>query len=246
MHCSIKICIQSYVFLTSISLEQQRDMGLEIGVNVTAEHPWKQIRIDILGDYLSAETPESAAFRQKLDSFGDDKFVLVGYAAALSEDVDTFLFFETSAAAEEASVLIGQIEAAERRKARRAQVKHPRKWKSFGSEVEVDIMTRKKREDVVEVEIQSLYPMGHPHKAFQMRRSTDVRDGYVELVPRKPQDFQNVCRKRVDTVMQSAEPRVNLEQQTDPTFPTNAWSQYLYEIGQGTSYGTSLLVRLSV
>lgn len=208
-------------------------MALEIGVNVTAEHPWKQVRQDILNDFLAAETPEAEAFRQKLRTFSKDDYILVGYAAALSEDQDTFLFFETDETAQEASVLIGQVEASERRKARRAQVKHPRKWSSLGSEVEVDQFIKKTREDIVEVEIQSLYPIDHPHKAFQLRLTTDARDGYVELVPRKPQDFQNVYRKRVDKVMQSAEPRVHLEQQTDPTFPANAWSQYLFEIGQG-------------
>lgn len=211
-------------------------MGLEIGVNVTAEHPWKQIRADILIDYLAADTPEAIAFRKILRTFSKDDRILVGYAAALSENEDTFLFFETADAAQEASVLIGQIEAAERRKARRAQVKHARKWKTLGSEVEVEEMMKKKKDDVVEVEIQSLYPIGHSHKGFRMRLTTDVRDGYVELVPRKPQDFANVYRRRVDMCMQVAEPRVNLEQQTDPTFPANAWSQYLYEIGQGNVY----------
>lgn len=208
-------------------------MGLEIGVHVTAEHPWKQVRLDVLTDYLPSDSPEAEAFRKKMRKFSADEPVLVGYAAALSEEEDVFLFFETAAAALEASVLIEQIEASERRKARRAQVKYPLKWKSLGSEVEVENLIKKKPAEVVEVEIQSLYPMGHSHKAFQMRLTTDARDGYVELVPRKPQDFHNVYRRRVDTFMQSAEPRVHLEQQTDPTFPANAWSQYLYEIGQG-------------
>lgn len=215
-----------------LSVEQQREMGIEIGVNVTAEHPWQQLKKSVLQDYLAYDTHEAVEFKNKLKTFDDDELILVGYAAALSEEQDTFLFFENSNAAQEAGVLISQIEASERRKARRAQIKQPRIWNSLGSEKEVEHMLRLERRPVVDVEIQSVYPMHHPHKAFVMRRAMDVCDGYAELVPRRASDFANVSRKRVDMHVQSAAPRVAVEQQTDPLFPANAWTQYLYEIGQ--------------
>lgn len=57
----------------------------------------------------------------------------------------------------------------------------------------------------------------------------DVRDGYVELVPGKVR-FNNIQRKLVDFAVQTGASKVHKHQQTDPTFPTNSWSQYLYEI----------------
>lgn len=214
------------------SLEQQRDMAIEIGVNVTAEHPWKQVNKDLLFDYMEFDDPVKLAFKTKLSAMPDGEMVLVGYAASLSEDEDTFLFFNDSASAKEASLLIEQLEAFERLRAKRSVIKQPRKWKSLGSEKDVDLFLVKPKLGVVDVEVQSVFPVLHTHDPFQVRLAGDARDGYLELVPRKNVEFNNINRKRVDMFVQSAPPRVHLEQQTDPTFPTNAWSQYLYEIGQ--------------
>lgn len=207
-------------------------MAIEIGVNVTAEHPWKQVNKDLLSDYMEFDDPVKMEFKTKLTEMTDGEMVLIGYAASLSEDEDTFLFFNDSTTAKEASLLIEQLEAFERLRAKRSLIKQPRKWKSLGSEKDVDLFLVKQKLDVVDVEVQSVFPVLHSHKPFQLRLADDARDGYLELVPRKNVEFININRKRVDMFVQSAPPRVHLEQQTDPTFPTNAWSQYLYEIGQ--------------
>lgn len=217
----------------NFSTEQQREMKIEIGVNITAEHPWKQIKKEILFDFLAdADTPAIIALKRKLAPLANDELILIGYASFLSEDEDTFLAFEDSDTAREASILIEQLEAFERRRARRSLIKKPRKWKSLGSEKIVDLYAVPKKQDIVDVEIQSVYPINHAYDPFQLRLTKDSRDGYTELVPKKITEIQNVNRKRVDMFVQSAPPRVHLEQQTDPTFPANAWSQYLYEIGK--------------
>jgi dynein intermediate chain 3, axonemal len=79
-------------------------------------------------------------------------------------------------------------------------------------------------------QIQSVYPMRYSDGNFKYRFSDDVRDGYAELLPDKKVHFENVHRKMIDRAVQSGASKVTEEQQTDPTFPTNAWSQYLYEL----------------
>lgn len=221
--------------LIALTVEQQRNMGLEVGVNVTAEHPWQQLHKTVLLDYLTADTADAVRFLENLRSFADDDLVLVGYSDAHSDEQDMFVMFESATAAQDASVYIEQLEAFERHKTHRAQNKQPRPWQSLGSEAEVAHMQRLARPPVVDVEVQSVYPMLHPNRTFEMRRTADACDGYAQLVPANAGDFENVRRRRVDQFVQSAAQRVALEQQTDPLFPSNAWTQYLYEIEQGES-----------
>lgn len=215
-----------------LTIEKQREMAIEIGVNLSAEHPWKQIGRNVLLDFLEFDGAEMLAFQRRLKAMKPDDILLVGYAASMSEDEDTFLVFNDYETSKEASRLIERLEAFERRRARRALIKQPRKWKSFGSEASVDLFSKRIRDHVVDVEVQSVFPFTHSTEPFTLRMVADVRDGYVELVPRKEIAISNVFRRTVDAYVQSAPPNVDLEQQTDPTFPTNAWSQYLYEIGQ--------------
>lgn len=206
-------------------------MGLEIGVNVTAEHPWKQVKRDTILDYIVENgTPEIDHLRKQVSEMTDDELVLVGYAHSLSDDDnDIFIFFENATVAKEAGLIIEKIEANERRKAKAAIIKKPNEWKSLGSEIEVDLCVKPTKVELIDVEIQSICRVNHEYKPFQMRLADDVRDGYIELLPKKL-EFKNIDRLTVDVSIQSAPPRVHLEQQTEPTFPANAWAQYLYEI----------------
>lgn len=88
-----------------------------------------------------------------------------------------------------------------------------------------------KRLNVVNLETQSIFPVKRCSYVFSHRMVDDIRDGYVELVPGKDK-FDNIHRKLVDSAIQTSPPKIHQYQQTDPTFPTNAWSQYLYEISQ--------------
>lgn len=202
-------------------LEAQKETGLEVGPNVTSELPWKQIKKEILDEYFHDEDPERTYERADL--------LLVGYAASLSETADTYLVFETKESALKASLIIKQMEAFERRKIKCSFLRKPKTWKSNGSENEINVLI--KRTNVMELEVESVYPLYYSNAEFSLRTSDDVRDGYVELLPGK-EKYENLQRKRIDIAVQSTNPRIDLEQQTNPTFPTNAWSQYLYEIVQ--------------
>lgn len=206
-------------------------MALEIGVNLTAEHPWKQIKRDIVLDYVVENgTAEVDRLREKISLMAEDELVLVGYVPSLSDDEnDVFIFFENATIAKEAGLIIQKIESNERRKAKAAIFKKPNQWRSLGSEVEVDLCVKPQKVEFIDVEIQSIYPVNFDYKPFEMRFADNSRDGYIELLPRKL-GFENINRLTVDVAIQSAPPRVHLEQQTDPTFPANAWAQYLYEI----------------
>lgn len=202
-------------------MEAQKETGLEVGPNVTSELPWKQIKKEVLEEYFHDENPERTYERADV--------LLVGYAAILSETEDTYLVFETEESASKASMIIKQMEAFERRKLKWSFLRKPKPWKTNGSENEINVLT--KRTNVMELEVESVFPLYYSNAEFSLRTSDDARDGYVELLPGKVK-FENLQRKRINIAVQSTNPRIDLEQQTNPTFPTNAWSQYLYEIVQ--------------
>lgn len=228
--------LSSYDFCTKLNLDQdqQRALKLEVGVHITEENPWKQVRKEALFDYLpddEAGPPEIAEFRLKLLELEADSLVLAGFAAAITdiENTDTFLFYADPEAAKESVSLIQRLEAFERQRVNKTIFKYPRPWNSLGSEIEVDLQVEKKQKDKVEVEIQRLYSTNKAPAPLSFRFAEDVRDGYVELVP-KDKSIDVVMRKTVSVAVQSAAQLVECEQQTQPTFPANAWSQYSYEL----------------
>lgn len=201
-----------------------------MGVNITAEHPFKQIKRSIILDSLTDESYEIEKLRDMLNRSEMD-MVLIGYIpiSTVSGSQDKFLFFPNDSIAREASEIIEKLEASERRKSNRSIYKRPRPWKSLGSEREVDFLVDRENKKSVDVDIQCIYKVNHAHTPFTQRLVADARDGYIDLVLKKGV-FANLERKRVDIPIQSSAKRVTREQQTDPTFPSDEWSQYLYQI----------------
>ena len=200
-------------------------------MNLSSENPWKQISKKFLEDHISSDTYELSVLKEKLKEIDEDPLLLIGYVPHLSDETrDTFIIYLDEGTCKEASEIIRRLEACERRKILNSIIKYPRPYHSMGSENSVDSYVNVKRVNKVDIELQSVYPMRYTEAKFSFRFSDDVRDGYVELLPDKKVKFSNVYRKMIDKSIQSGSLKVTGEQQTDPTFPTNAWSQYLYEL----------------
>lgn len=226
----------AHEFCTKLVLDhdQQKSLRLEVGLHISEENPWKQVQKGALLDYIPDDdaSPEVTDFRMKLHELSDDSLVLVGFAAAITDDIDdtdTFLFYVDPESAKESVSLIARLEAFERQRVNRTIYKYPRPWQSLGSENEVDLQVEVKQKDRIEVEIQRLCPSNSAPDQLSFRFAEDVRDGYVELVPKR-KDINIVMRSSVSVAVQSATQRVESEQQTEPTFPANKWSQYSYEL----------------
>lgn len=206
-------------------------MFIEVGSNLSHESPWKQISKQYLEDQLTTDTYEMKVLNEKLKEIKDDPLLLIGYVSHLSDETrDTFIIYLDERTCKEASEIIKRLEAVERRKIVKSIVKYPRPYQSMGSESEVDMYVKTERTNLVDVELQSVYPMRYTNANFGFRLADDTRDGYIELVPSKKIQIENVHRKMIDRSIQSGAIKVTAEQQTDPTFPTNAWAQYEYNM----------------
>ncbi|XP_075157418.1 missing minor mitochondria [Haematobia irritans] len=217
----------------------QKRLNMVVGVNVTQEFPWKQIPFRSLRDNLLDELPNGQMYYDAFQGYDADNHVLMGYVPLLTQDAedpppgDPFVMYVDPADAKLALAIIRNMETYESSLINKRLQRMPRAWVSLGSEDEVNLTISQRYHEPVDVEIQSVYPLNIPaDKQFTFRFTKDVRDGYVELVPPDSANFENVARRRITVGIQSAMPRIDIEQQTDPTFPTNAWAQYLYEINE--------------
>jgi len=212
-------------------------LKIEVGINVTQEFPWKQVQFKDLRDVLFDELENSAELMKKFKNFNPDHYVLMGFCPLLTEqdddppEGDPFIFYSSIKESKMALSIIQNMEHFDRWRMQRRLRKKPRRWVSQGTDEEMTIMVERFKDEPIDVEIQSVYPIQMPrHVAFDYRMTRDVRDGVIELLPNENIKWDNVTKKRVNVSVQSAPPKIDREQQTNPTFPSNAWSQYLYEI----------------
>ncbi|XP_055538396.1 dynein axonemal intermediate chain 3 [Wyeomyia smithii] len=212
-----------------ISPDLQAEIGVEIGPTVSSEHPWKQIKKDVLEDHISDETKELQLLKEMLREIESGKLILLGYLPKLSNEEDIFVIFIDDRELKEASEIIRRLELLERYKTRTVLKKCSNRWKDHGSHNKVQYFIPIKRKNVVNLETQSIFPVRRCSYDFSHRFVNDARDGYIELVPGVAH-FANVNRMQVDFGVQTNSLKLHRAQQTNPTFPTNAWSQYLYEI----------------
>ncbi|XP_017864460.1 PREDICTED: WD repeat-containing protein 63 [Drosophila arizonae] len=215
----------------------QKALKIQVGLNVTQEFPWKQVKFKDLRDTLFEELENSAELHKLFKGFNPEHFILIGYCPTLTEsdeeppEGDPFIFYVNSKDTKSAMSIIQNMEAFERWRMQRRLRKKPRRWVSHGTEDEMSIVVERFSEQPVDVEIQSVYPIKQPrHVAFSYRMTRDVRDGVVELLPKEEIKYETVTKRRLPVAVQVAPATKSVEQQTNPTFPSNAWSQYLYEI----------------
>lgn len=253
-----------FLYKNFYSLEAQKKLGLEIGKNVSQEYPWKQIKfkklIQLFDDDLEIENLKKSfdikdlgQLHEKFLNIKSDDLILVGYLPSIMiiesdqndeiDENDYFIFYGSNESAKKAGDIIINIEKYENWLLNKKLLKKTKGWISKGSELEVDLIAKtKEHKQIIEVEFQSVYPILRKKIQLSERLANDVRDGYIELIPSDDKKFENIYRRRVDIGIQSSNKRINLEQQTEPTFPSNAWSQYAYEIDQNGKFFNSLIL----
>ncbi|KAF5303155.1 hypothetical protein FQA39_LY19042 [Lamprigera yunnana] len=109
-----------------------------------------------------------------------------------------------------------------------AITKKIRPWKSHGSEVEVTEEIPKNNRALLEVEIETDYPIMTAKCLFKIKMVKDARDGYVSILPGRGY-FANIIKKRLDVGTQVTPPVRYNSAQTVFNVPKNVWTQYSYE-----------------
>ncbi|KAF7283489.1 hypothetical protein GWI33_000387 [Rhynchophorus ferrugineus] len=102
---------------------------------------------------------------------------------------------------------------------------------SMGTEAEVDETIVKNTRPLIEVEVETQYPIFPSKVQFRILKAQDKRDGYMELKCSE-ENVVNVSMKRIDSSIQVAPAFVSTEAQTICTYPKNAATEYLYDVGK--------------
>ncbi|XP_055389807.1 dynein axonemal intermediate chain 3 [Condylostylus longicornis] len=232
--------LEKQVFM--IHPEVQEQMGILVGVNLSQEYAWKRIKCRSLLENVIDVIDDAKERKKLLKPYKNtkmDALLLIGYIPILTQndkepnERDPFVVFYEKDIIKQALEIIQAIEEYEKWAVEKIYLKKPHlKWDSHGSEKEVILGTKRTRDEEIDVEMQSVFPLKYNSDNLSMRKADDVRDGYAELIPGEKK-FDNIFRKRISVAVQAKSPEITLEQQTDPTFPTNAWTQYHFKVEEG-------------
>lgn len=190
------------------------------------------VKKELLEEYLTDSTEETENLRTKLSLFDEpDCALLVGFHCPDENAEDgVFIIYDELESIHIASQIIKKLEIWKRFQTKRALNKKPsRRILTATTKPSVnDSHKHPPRRQRISVEIQATDRSIQANTRLSFRTSADCRDGYLELRPLKSETFHSVHRRRIAQGIQSAAERVNCAQQTDPTFPTNAHTQYSY------------------
>ncbi|XP_076242298.1 dynein axonemal intermediate chain 3 [Calliopsis andreniformis] len=208
-----------------LDVETQRELGCLVGEHVFLEYPWAYVNRDAVTRLSRSESP-LAAFREQIEAYKDDKF-LVGYSSTRLFS-DDFVICLTQKAKGIILKRNRDISRAILNRVLDKIRKTARSWRCLGSEAEVDETFARNTRELLEIEIVL------PGRALGLARSlcdrdsSGCRDSYVQLVNTN-EEFANIERKCISQTCQThLEPR-EASVQTYFSYRQNAWTQYVYE-----------------
>ncbi|XP_070167295.1 dynein axonemal intermediate chain 3 [Polyergus mexicanus] len=209
----------------SLAPEIQRDLGCLVGEHVFLEYPWAYVPRETVWRFANITGSSLESYRDKIEAYNSDTF-LMGYSSTrliardfvicLTEDAKSAIVKRNADISKRIwSKIIHKIR------------KTGRSWKSLGSETALDRnLTRNTR---AFFEMQICFPI----KSLGLNRNLCDRfsekswDSYVELIPYE--EFENIEKKCISRMIQTHFESREIQVQTYPGYPKNAWTQYVYE-----------------
>ncbi|XP_057667327.1 dynein axonemal intermediate chain 3 isoform X1 [Diorhabda carinulata] len=183
---------------------------------------------------LHEESSEFLPVKKEILAFPGNK-ILMGYIPDESKDTDEFYICITEAATKAVKDIIEKMKQQQEKRLYNTLNKTIRDWVPMGSEEEVDENLLKNNRPLIEVEIESQYPIFSSKPEFQIVKAENRRDGYVELKWTSEERIINVYKKRIDQPVQAAPRFITMEVQTTCTYPSNSATQYSYEVEDTTN-----------
>ncbi|KAF2880134.1 hypothetical protein ILUMI_26045 [Ignelater luminosus] len=212
-----------------ISTVIQNVLGCIVGTHVTSENPWKFVSKEALTDNLELheESSEFLPIKNEILTYPLDQMLLV-YVPSESSQVDEFHVCTTVKATDVAIEVMNTTLQQREERLNNAVFKTPGEWISLGSELEVEELQEKNYRPLLEVELESEYPVITARNIFKYRLAEHAKDGYTNLLAPR-QTFSNLFKKRIDVATQVAPAVAESEAQTTYTFPKNISTQYHFE-----------------
>lgn len=209
----------------SLAPEVQRELGCLVGEHVFLEYPWAYVSRETVLRFANVAGSSLEPYRDKIEAYSGDTF-LMGYSSTQLIACDFVICLTEdakSAIVKRNTDISKKIRSEIIRKIR----KTGRSWKSLGSETALnESLIRSTREFF---EMQVCFPI----KSLGLNRNLCDRlsekswDSYVELIPYER--FENIEKKCISRMIQTHFGPQEIQVQTYPGYPKNAWTQYVYE-----------------
>ncbi|KAG5900087.1 hypothetical protein JTB14_016057 [Gonioctena quinquepunctata] len=210
----------------------QKIIGCVAGDHVTAESPWMYVDKEKLQDNLELheESSEFLPLKKEIIDFPRHQF-LIGYIPDESRDFEEFYICVTEDATDTVKDIIQKMQSDQEQRLFNTVNKTVKEWFPQGAGEEVDEAIVKNSRPLIEVEVESQYPIFSTKVQFKTVKAEERRDGYMEL-RYVDEDLEHVYRKRIDASVQVAPQYILAEAQTICTYPSNAATQYQYEVDE--------------
>lgn len=209
----------------SLATEAQRELGCVVGEHVFLEYPWAYVPRESVSKLANTTDSSLELHRDKIEIYGGDTF-LVGYSSAELTGCDFVICLTEDA---RSAIMKRNADISKRiwsdviQKIR----KTGRPWKTLASETVVDETSFGNTRELFEVEVDFPFQSLGSDRKLCDRLSGDSSDSYVELIPHER--FENIQRRCISRTIQThLEPR-DVQVQTYPGYPKNAWTQYEYK-----------------
>ncbi|XP_045467927.1 dynein axonemal intermediate chain 3 [Harmonia axyridis] len=229
----------------ALSELSQKIVNCVVGEHVTSEKPWTFVKKELIEDNLELheESSEFLPLRNEIMAY-PRKEMLIGFITEEAGEIDEFYICVTEASADVVQTLIHEQQVKQEARLQNAVNKLIKPWLTLGSEVEIDETIPKNSRALLEVEIESKYPILPFKIQFRLRTVEKTRDGYMELIT-KDETISHIFRKKIDNCTQVTPAFRENEAQTICTYPSNASTQYEYCIDMDEnvwkSYGAQIL-----
>lgn len=209
----------------SLAPEVQQELGCLVGEHVSLEYPWAYVSREAVLRFANITGSTLESHRDKIEAYSGDTF-LIGYSSTRLIACD-FVICLT----EDAKLAIAKRNANINKRIQNEIIRKIRKtgksWNSPGSETALDGNVIKNVREFFEMQvclpIKSLGLNRNLHEKF----SEKSWDSYVELMPYER--FENVHKKCISRMIQTHFGPREIQVQTYPGHPKNAWTQYIYE-----------------
>ncbi|GLV45358.1 missing minor mitochondria [Carabus blaptoides fortunei] len=212
-----------------LSIGTQRAIGCVIGENINIEQPWILIKKERFEDNLELHegSSEFLPIKQEILEYPEEE-LLVGYDTSVIDDREEFFICLSKDGKDTILDIIEKEKRELEEKLRNCLRRTIGTWNSLGSESEVSENIIQNTRPLLEIEVESKYPLWDTRTHFSFRPVSDAIDGYIELLPGRFV-IEHVRKKRVDAAIQLTAKTRTGEAQTIPTYPTNMWTEYKYE-----------------
>ncbi|XP_066245978.1 dynein axonemal intermediate chain 3 [Euwallacea similis] len=211
----------------------QKIVECAVGKNITSESPWRYVKKKLIQDNLElyGDSSDFGPLREEILSYPKPE-ILIGYIADETQNKDDeFYLCVTEEATDNVQKIIEKLRLEQEERLHSQLYKDIHQWQSMGSEAEVNESIAKNNRPLLEVEVETRYPIFSGKVQFRLLRAENKKDGYMELKCTVEENLSNVYMRRIDSAVQVASALVSAEAQTICTYPRNAATQYLYETG---------------